>query len=224
MFAPVVPLNPRAYLFSTHESGQQELLVKQLAAGPFEPHVVPIEKPFTWEKKLRAELEAAQNEDPERLIVFTDAWDVVYQQGPIPTLPVGHVLIAGEKNCWPDRDVQGQYPMGPTPWMFVNAGGIYGRAGDIAEVMEAYIRAGDLSDDQRFWTTVFLEQLYFTFPRLVIDYQCSLFQTLFLTASDEVVIQDGWMVNHRTRSLPSFLHWNGGSNWPQEILKKLGMV
>jgi hypothetical protein len=171
-------------------------------------------------------------------VILTDAWDVVFQGAKLGLeqaltfhCPSNGALVAGEKNCWPDQDRQIEYPMGPTPWMFLNSGGIAGKAEVLHRMLDwglenFYPELCD--DDQRFWTRLFLRQTGASrepdLGPIVIDYHCQVFQTMFLTMSGELHVRQGRLVNHRTTSIPYFLHWNGGSNWPDDALKQLEMI
>lgn len=230
---------------STHPGGRQELLQGQLAArgiaaifgcGPG----VELGHGKSWKPKLewyRDELKSSCR--PSEWVVLTDAWDVVFQGSKndlfehlAAHIPPDTVLISGEKNCWPDVGEQVNYPMGPTPWMFVNSGGIAGRAQDLHKALSwglDFLMPYYLEDDQRFWTIMFLLQCTgrasATVPRIAIDYNCEIFQTMFLLMGGELLIrEEGKLVNNRTTTMPFFLHWNGGSNWPDAALRQMRMI
>lgn len=235
----------RVFACTTHVGGRQELLENQLAAagifyaGGAHPGT-QLGHGKSWRPKLewyRDMLGPVPSE--EEFVVLTDAWDVVFQGAKTDLettlafhLPSGGVLVSGEKNCWPDQDKQVEYPMGPTPWMFVNSGGIVGRAGDLHAVLDWGLKNlvdSICEDDQRFWTSMFLRQFLSQqgaehLPSIHIDYHCQVFQTMFLTMSGELHVKRGKLFNSRTVSLPFFLHWNGGSNWPDEALQQLEML
>ena len=181
-----------------------------------------------WRGKLLWQREALSGLDSNEQVILSDGWDVVFQgtlqevedRFPKP----GEILISGEKCCSPDRNMQIRYPMGPTPWMFVNSGCIAGLVGDLREEVERGFAADEqklLEDDQRFWTWLFL-----TGDRIGIDYQCRMFQSTFLqmVGADLGIDSENRMCNIYTRTRPNFLHWNGGSNWPDEALEVLGMA
>jgi hypothetical protein len=219
----------RVFICANAVGGHMELFMRQLthAGVPVVWGAKPGE--FSWQKRLEWFRDALRNHsNQEEKVVLSDGWDVVFQGTSAAEVeekvPDCGVLIAGEKNCWPDADQQIFYPMGPTPWMFVNAGGIAGRVKHILEWLEhgfncARSRPELLLDDQRFWTACYL---YWGFPEAV-DYQCSLFQTMFLAASSDLTVRNQKLINARTNQMPLFLHWNGGSNWPDSALRTLGM-
>ncbi len=183
---------------------------------------------FSWEGKLRFQQETLESLPPDEKVVLSDGWDVIFQgtaEEAEAKIPSDKILFSGEKNCWPDPQVQKSYPMGPTPWMFVNAGSIAGPAGLLLNAINvgfrnAKLRPELIKDDQRFWTDIFLHD-----HRTKIDYQCILFQSMFLLIGGmELGIREGGrLVNLRTKTYPNFFHYNGGGNWPEDLLKQLGM-
>lgn len=207
------------------------LYLRQLQAAGFDCewgcHDLPIgHHAGSWRGKVFWQRDALARLDPAEQVLLTDGWDIVFQgtrEEVEEKFPLSdEIVISGEKNCWPDWALQSQYPMGPTPWMFVNSGGIAGTAGVLLAEMERALTHEDLvEDDQRMWTWLFL-----TGNRIRIDYECRLFQTMFLNivGSDLWVrAQDKRLSNGRTGTTPNFLHWNGGDCWPPETLKLLGM-
>jgi hypothetical protein len=183
----------------------------------------------SWRGKLLWQRGELAKLHPAEKVILSDGWDVVFQ-GTLDEVewkfpPAGEILLSGEKNCWPDWNAQRLYPMGTSPWMFVNSGGIAGRAGVLLEEIERGLAEGlpeMVQDDQRFWTWLFLTGKW----KLKIDYECRLFQTFLLQiiGSDLGVEGDTQrLVNLRSGSHPNFLHWNGGETWPEKTLKLLGM-
>jgi len=181
-----------------------------------------------WKAKVTWQRDALARLDPDEQVILTDGWDVVFQgtkdevERKLP--PKDEILISGEKNCWPDWSLQIRYPMGSTPWMFVNSGCIAGTARLLLREMErglAEVRPDLIEDDQRLWTWLFL-----TGDLIKIDYECKLFQTMFLqiVGSDLAVLpREHRLLNARTGTTPNFLHWNGGETWPLKTLQLLGM-
>jgi len=235
----------RVLSWSTGPGGHQELLAGQLAKAGISFHVGAKEKDANaereghrprrgWRAKLEWYRDALRVETRGELIVLSDAWDVVFtgtQEELHAKAPLeGTVLISGEKNCWPDTLRQHEYPMGATPWMFVNSGGIYGWASDLLELLEwglEHLGPVAAEDDQRFWTSLFLkgQSPNWMLPRVKLDEECKVFQTMFLGVSDEFgVVQEGRFKNLRTGTLPQFLHFNGGANWTERDLLQMGML
>lgn len=180
-----------------------------------------------WKGKLLWQRQALSALPSSEHVFLTDGWDVILQGNRAEIelkLPTDHILISGEKNCWPDPNCQHLYPMGPTPWMFVNSGCIVGKASDLLIEMErgfAEALPDLVADDQRFWTWLFL-----TGDKIRIDYNCNLFQSMsmHIVGYDFAVNQDTHrLFNCRTGTTPNFLHWNGGTDWTVQALRALGM-
>ncbi len=76
----------------------------------------------------------------------------------------GGILIACEKNCWPDN---GRYDP-----PFLNAGGYMGRREDLVAALRIVLSVADNEDDQRAWTTAYIDGLI---PGLVMDTDRSVF-------------------------------------------------
>lgn len=183
----------------------------------------------SWRPRLEWYREQLRGLDAKEKVILSDGWDVIFQgtrkvvEALIPE--DGEIVVAGEKNCWPDSELQIHYPMGPTPWMFVNAGTIAGEAGALLAEMERGFAQDDprlLEDDQRLWTWLFL-----TGDRIFIDYKCRLFQTTLLNiVGTELGIanETGRLHNLKTGTVPCFLHANGGVDWTQRELKLLRMA
>jgi len=182
-----------------------------------------------WAGKLKWQRNALSALDPKEQVILSDGWDVLLQgprkvvEGLIPD--EGEIVVAGEKNCWPDPKLQIHYPMGPTPWMFVNSGLIAGEAGALLGEIERGYAAGDpklLEDDQRLWTWLFL-----TGEKIFIDYNCRLFQTTFLNiVGTELGIcnETKQIHNQKTGMIPCFLHCNAGQDWTERELNLMGIT
>lgn len=221
---------------SDENGGHAQLLRKQLVDGGFEYHLGGPDGKFSWRKKLEWYRDQLKARPGDQKVILTDAYDVVFQGTEAEVSekfpPKGTVLLTGEKNCWPDPEEQVRYPMGRTPWMFVNSGGIAGYAGDIAKAMDWGLENFVdrlCEDDQRFWSHLFFRahgpaQFFAGLPRIEIDYECRIFQTMFIAISSELgVTSKKLMTNLRTGTVPHFLHFNGGGNWEAPQLELLGM-
>ncbi len=219
------------FMCATEVGGQMEVLQQQLKRAGISFGFGAPAGPFSWRGKLEWYRDRLEGWDPSEKVILSDAWDVLWQGDARQMerlLPPKGILIAGEKNCWPDPEAQKHYPPAPTPWMFVNSGGIVGRAREVFDVLDWGLkRFADriCEDDQRFWTSVFLRQKSACrnpdLPSVEIDYRCDVFQTMFLAISNELELREGKLHNLRTGTTPHLLHWNGGSNWPPELVEAL---
>lgn len=222
----------RVLICATHVRGTMQLLLDGLAQAGIEVEWGAPEGPFDWHSRLRWYAEATRRLPEAEPVVLSDAWDVIFvgeREEVARKIPADRILISGEKNCWPDTELQIRYPQGRTPWQYVNAGNIAGPAGLLAEAlsrlaepaMEPY-----LDDDQRYWTQLFLDDVEQRRGRIVIDQECELFQSLNLMIHWLEVVLDyrgerPRFGNKRTGHYPNFLHANGMPGVPREILEGL---
>lgn len=65
------------------------------------------------------------------------------------------LLIAAERNCWPDEEAADKYPEDPDP-RFLNSGGYIGTRAELLTAMHTAILWSDGEDDQRAWTRAYL--------------------------------------------------------------------
>lgn len=209
--------------------------LRQLAAEDIEAVVGAPDRAFghderNWLPRLEWQRNRLWELDPDEKVVMSDGWDVLFQgtrEQVEKLFPAeGQILIGGEKNCWPDDEAQIHYPMGPTPWMFCNAGTIAGRAGDLLKALLKGFEMGKkdpklIENDQRLWTWLFL-----TSSNIFIDYFCGMFQSTMLNITGDGVdpdkaykgelaiqVESGRLHNFRTKTIPAFLHCNGGHDW-----------
>lgn len=83
------------------------------------------------------------------------------------------VLIAAERNCYPDADIAHRYPEVPDGLpRFINAGGYMGRRSDLMQMMRVVLDNAVTGDDQREWTKVYLAGLV---PGLKLDHERRVF-------------------------------------------------
>ena len=152
--------------------------------------------------------------DPGLRILFTDAHDVllvrpareveaVYEQVGAP------ILVAGEKYCYPDPWKVDYYPESPTPWRFLNSGGILGEVEPMLAVFEEYAHLyDDVYDDQRWWTDRYLTDAIVTRRgRIQVDVGCQVFQCVY---DGYDALELGAIVRNRvTGSCPAVMHGPG---------------
>ena len=117
------------------------------------------------------------------------------------------IVISGEKNCYPNVGWKLAYPSDtePYPWRYVNSGGwIAERA--FAEGLLPVLQRLATFCDQTCWTMAYLLQL----APIVVDLQCEIFQTMFMSVTDVVqMTHSGRLYNTLTGTLPTVGHWNG---------------
>lgn len=99
------------------------------------------------------------------------------------------VVISGEHHCWPDqsRDIDYaklfQRKLCSVGYLYLNAGGFIGPIQDVMTAMHVALAAATDEDDQRAWTTAYLEGLL---PDVQIDHGRWMFSSVGDGKSAEV--------------------------------------
>jgi hypothetical protein len=165
-------------------------------------------------QKINELVEAIKNMD-NRLIIVCDTFDLFPMAGLEEILTKyenlcepGQVLFSAEFFCWPDKELVKCYPPVQTKYKYLNSGSFMGYRDDIYEL----IRDGqvqDNDDDQRYFTQKFLLQEKDK-PKIVLDYNCELFQAVN-GCQEDLVIHKNRIYNKYTRTYPVFIHGNGPS-------------
>jgi len=159
---------------------------------------------------------------PTDIVIFSDAYDVFILATLAKAVRRFHrhdtdVLFSAERYCHPDPLRAKCYPGHPGSYPYLCSGVFMGYGDALARLMRKH--AFEIAcDDQRYWTTVYLEN--YGAPgairkRLVhLDSEA----TVFLNASgrcDDIYIEHnpfgnyGKVRNRRTENSPCFIHFNG---------------
>ncbi len=190
-----------AVIHSSEEKPELMILLQDLMAVdiPFKVYGIGQKWDCGWTQKLITMHQAAC-EFPNEKLVWLDAWDirVIRPLGELPDYP----LFSTERNCWPDAGLADQYPPHPSPWRFLNAGAYVCDAEWFRSTLTMdQIRW--ISDDQRFWTKLFLE------GKVQIDADCKLFQSCAFSQRGNWGDYGGEHINLTTMTRPAVLHFNG---------------
>lgn len=178
----------------------------------------------------------------EKLIVFVDAWDVVFAS-PVELAVDDYksfkksIVIGAEKNCFPSC-FKKEYDRlkYKSSYKYLNSGVIIGETDAIFETLEAMDAPNlpiDYHDsrygrnfhfnDQAYYMDLFLRQ---PVP-MALDYKCLIAQNMQDVSEDELEFLDAGIRNRETGTIPSIIHWNGASKdkWSREpILKHLNLL
>jgi len=152
--------------------------------------------------------------DPEDIVLFTDAYDVVYcgTQREIEQRyeKLNKPIIFGcEKQCNPDPKRASEYKFTDTEFPYLNSGMFIGKVWALRKCILEY-KYNDKDDDQRFWTTCFFEN-----PDLIgLDYKNELFfntvdmdeRFFILDKEENIAVYKG--------ATPIFVHVNGPDKKP----------
>lgn len=182
-------------------------------------------------QKLDAAMLYASRIPKDDIIMFTDAFDVMFTNTPSHILEEynkmnSNLIFAGECGCWPHvimdhgKACFEGYPQAPTPYRYLNSGTWIGKAESAKEMLQAVIKeAGNdfaNANDQKLVADMFIEKRF----NIKLDYYANLFQSMHMTFDrplpychpyeDIEVVQDGRFYNKRTKTYPSVFHFNGG--------------
>jgi len=175
---------------------------------------------------LKNELLSWSNEELNKIIMFTDSYDVVITSNKNEIFEKYNKLInnsdncivfSGEISCWPNADLANSYPNSPTKIKYLNSGGFIGKASNILKILETEIE--DYEDDQGYYTMKFLNQT--NGIKILLDYYCEIFQTLNGCTQDiDILFTKSRVKNKIFGTLPCVIHGNG----PEKIKLYLSSI
>ncbi|XP_046984159.1 procollagen-lysine,2-oxoglutarate 5-dioxygenase [Schistocerca americana] len=174
---------------------------------------------------LREELEQ-HKDDPDKVIMFTDSYDVVVLADPERILDQfertgARVLFSAEGFCWPDESLAVQYPTITRGKRFLNSGGFIGYAPELYAVV-THAAIADTDDDQLFYTRAYLDEKLRTKLKIKLDHKSDIFQNLNGAAGDVELRFKGhrsYLQNTAYNTVPLVVHGNGRS---KVLLNTLG--
>jgi len=152
-----------------------------------------------------------EKQDPETVVLFVDAYDVIFVQ-PADVMYTKWLNLTGgtgvlfnaEKNCHPDVELAGEYPVpNNSKFMFLNSGVYMGKVKDMLKLMPLDIQ--DTYDDQRFYVDIFLNNNQEGIIKL--DYNTELFMPLCYGVTSVRYDNEG-LYNNEIGSYPCLLHAN----------------
>jgi hypothetical protein len=170
---------------------------------------------------LREELKSWPQLD-DHIVMFTDSYDVVFSSGPEEILRKfrstnAQIVFSAEKTCWPDSEIEDQYPEHDGEYRFLNSGGFIGYANQIMSILDEDI---DISyDDQLYYAQKFLEKVQEDVEFIKLDYKQDIFQTLNQAITDVEQNESGRFINLVYDTKPCVIHANGAS-WVKKFLKE----
>ena len=181
-------------------------------------------------QKLEAAQKYASSLPGDDIILFTDAFDVLFT-GSAHNILASYfslnydILFAGECGCWPHimdepKACFDKYPLSPTPYRYLNSGTWIGKASIAANMLLEVIKlAGssfDNANDQKLCADMYMSGKF----GIAVDFNASIFQSMLMTLEaplpmcnpykDLILTKDGRYYNKRTNQYPSVFHFNGG--------------
>lgn len=176
-------------------------------------------------QKLQAAHAYAQSIPANDLMLFTDAFDVLFTAPPqqiVRTFTDGRyrILFGAECGCWPHimdspKVCFETYPRSPTPYRYLNSGTWLANAADAAHMLQEVIeQAGSNfinANDQKLVADMFMAQSH----PIALDYRASIFQSMHRTDPPDLPLCHPFehikgFKNALTNSTPGIFHFNGG--------------
>tara|TARA_B110000208_G_C11800352_1_gene441792 strand:+ start:301 stop:2442 length:2142 start_codon:yes stop_codon:yes gene_type:complete len=156
---------------------------------------------------LKKYLNTFQSEDDNRLILFTDSYDVVLSDNPYNIVNKFKtfdcdILFSAEPLLWPDNSLD-KYFTSDKKYKYLNSGGFMGSIRNIKELINNEVLNG--SDDQLYYQLQYINNKSIN---IKLDFNCDIFQTLSARFSD-IKLDNSRLKNTHTDTHPSIIHGNG---------------
>jgi hypothetical protein len=146
------------------------------------------------------------------------------------------IIISAETNCYPNRGLIDEYPNSTynETFRYVNAGSWIAPKEHIYSLCNVHPKV----DDQGYFSRLYINQFtksssVSSFPKIILDHKCVLFQTMFGLSKDVFEVKEMWdlersnynvgkfkLYNNITKTEPCILHGNGKVDM-SEIITKL---
>lgn len=162
---------------------------------------------FGLKIKLVQEFLTDNEIDDNELILFTDAYDVIYY-GDFSTIIDKYntfnkpIIFGAETTCSPDKRMTQYYFNINTKFPFLNSGLYIGKVWALKECLQNY-EYNDQHDDQLFWTHSFFQHQ----DKIELDYNNNLFLNTYGVDIEEISISKSDIYYNNKN--PLFLHVNG---------------
>ncbi|XP_018024064.2 procollagen-lysine,2-oxoglutarate 5-dioxygenase 1-like, partial [Hyalella azteca] len=167
---------------------------------------------------LREELKH-HNHNPNLVVLFSDSYDVVFTGGAEELLQKyqklkARVVFGAETSCWPDPSLTDLYPRVSYGYRFLNSGGFMGDAATLYDLVSLNGPVPPASDDQLYYSKIFVDQKLREKFGIKLDSQCKIFQNLNHNSADvslKFKSGDTRLVNTVFQTRPVVIHGNGPS-------------
>lgn len=165
-------------------------------------------------------------DDTDKIILFTDSYDVILLSGPDKIVQQferfdARVVFSAEGFCWPDEELASRYPAVHRGKRYLNSGGFIGYAPELYNVVTSSAVAND-DDDQLFYTRLYLNEELRNKFRIKLDHRSDIFQNLNGAIADVELMfrgQEAYLQNTVYNTVPLVVHGNGPSKL---VLNTLG--
>lgn len=182
-------------------------------------------------QKLMAAEAFASSVDKDDIMLFTDAYDVLFAERSEAVRREFEamktpILFSGECGCWPHamenrgRACFETYPKAPTPYRYLNSGTWIGRASNASAMLREVIKEAGSNfrnaNDQKLVADFYIAGRF----GIKLDFYNKIFQSMHMTLDpplphcdptrDLQITIDGRFYNKLTKSRPAIFHFNGG--------------
>jgi hypothetical protein len=143
----------------------------------------------------------------EKDFLFTDAFDTLMIRKSEEFNPIANNYVSGETNCWTGKN-DPEMALNFTSqekFKYPNAGNFYMQSDFFIHLFEEDTPA-ETDDDQEWLIKKVLQY------NILIDYNCTTFQTLYKVKPNEFRVESGKLINNYTASAPFIVHGNGRSD------------
>lgn len=175
---------------------------------------------WSWDfyPKSYSVFETLKTFDKDTVVLVCDAYDVLPVNGAnnsllyksiVNNFDLDKITFNSEKNCYPDGWLVNNYPLTDSDWKYLNAGIYVGKAGNILKLLENALPNMIGSMDQRVFSHLFVSNLH----NIDLDYDCKVFQSLYMLSDDDLIIDGDIVINTKTKTKPLLIHGNGDSNF-----------
>ena len=157
---------------------------------------------------LREYLNNLSDEHNNKLILFTDSYDVVLSDNPVNIINKFNaydcdILFGAEPLLWPDKSLDKHFNS-EHPYKYLNSGNFIGTVKNIKLLINKTVK--NTSDDQLYYQLEYINNKQLN---IKLDHKCKIFQTLSARFSD-IEIDNSRVKNNYTHTYPSVIHGNGG--------------
>tara|TARA_Y100000004_G_scaffold135629_1_gene153506 strand:- start:193 stop:2382 length:2190 start_codon:yes stop_codon:yes gene_type:complete len=148
----------------------------------------------------------------ETLVVFTDGYDVLYNEGLNKLIKNfktfnTKVLFGAETSCWPDESLKSEYPETVltmnSPFKFLNSGVIIGYVEELKKITKEDI--SDTDDDQLYYTKKYLSNQF----DIKLDHNCEVIQNTAGSQDFRINKLNSKFENTLFDKTPCIVHGNG---------------
>ena len=181
--------------------------------------------------KLKIVNDYIQDLDNNDLIMVIDGYDILIastEQDIIDnynkiTNNNDKIIFSSEKGCWPDINLESQYPESPSSYKYLCAGAYIANIGlmkklfnDNKYIFDLDINELNRMDDQLFFTKLFLNNK----SDIILDYNNNIFNSMYNGLYDLEFINNKWY-NKITQTYPIIFHANGPNESKDFLFTKI---